>query len=164
MKSWTYLFLVVVCCSCATGRIPPEEYSPQATPVETYEFAKKAVARDDPEAFYACLAGYVRESISLSNLKLGWSLAGKYFYIFLKSKVKKVETPAPDLKYRFPYSSSKITISSGDLEASFLLLKEKQQWKLANPTHYNLPDISKLKEQGRLPWRIGQKCLLSQYA
>ncbi len=156
--------LLFLCClgGCASQQIPLDQYSLLETPKETVAFAKKSVAQDDPDAFYYCLAEYLKENISRSDLNLAWGLGGKFFGLFLTAEVKNVEIPAPDLRKRQDLETAKVTIQLNGLEASFLFLREEEKWKIANPNHYKLPDISQLETRGRLPWRNGKRVYYQQ--
>lgn len=145
------LFAIIFVCGCRAG-IDPGDYSPLTTPEEAYQFARTAVAKDDPEAFYYCLTPKTRQKFSLSEMKLGWALAGSYFYIFLDAKLKDpdgIQTPAPGLGP----DTAKATLVFKNMEASFLLEKEDERWRLAYPSPYPLPDIQGLKVKQRTPWR-----------
>lgn len=144
----------LVLCTCSGTRIPVNEYSLLTTPQETYEFAKKAVQKDDPEAFYYCLSESTHGRFSLAELKLGWNFAGSFFYLFLDSQLKKSEIPAPEPVFCSDKNTAKVTLASYDLQASFLLYREDNKWRLVFPAPYPLPDISKIKTGQQTPWRM----------
>ena len=146
------LFLGLLGCS---GKgILPHEYSALSSPQETFEFAQKAVAYDDPEAFYHCLAEDTKRRIPLSDLKLGWSLAGSFFFMILEAKVKNVLIPAPEPIFRGNLATAKMVLQSHEVEANFLLHREGGKWRLYYPSPYKLPDINKIKRKERTPWRL----------
>jgi hypothetical protein len=155
MKLLTNLSLLLICCliGCGGATIPRQEYSQLQTPQETYEFAKKAVTRDDPEAFYYCLSANTKEQFSLSELKLGWALAGGYFYLFMDAKLSDVATPAPEKMFRRNPDTAKLTLESHNVQAAFLLHREDDKWRLVFPAPYPMPDISKIKQKTRPTWR-----------
>lgn len=153
-----FIFFLLFCLSlsmlgCSFGSIPTAEYSKLETPQETFQFAQKAVAKDDPTAFYYCLSKYTQKEIPLSDIKMAWSLAGSFFYLFLEAKIKSMESPAPEEMFHRNPETAKIILQSAQLEAPFLLHLEDKQWKLFYPSPYPLPDISKLKQQEPGPWR-----------
>ena len=140
-------FISCILLGCGGNVIAKSNYSPLKTPIQTYTFAKKAVGKDDYKAFYYCLSERTKRLITLDELKIGWALAGSFFYIFLESKVE-------NLKYINPeQSQAKLQIKSHELKANFLLVKDRGKWKLMYPSPYPLPDISKLKRQKIMPWR-----------
>ena len=145
--------LGVISCvvGCAGTAIPREQYSSLQTPRQTFEFAQKAVGHDDPEAFYHCLSSHTRRQVPLSDLRLGWALAGSFFYLFLEAKLQNLQIPAPE--YPGYFNTAKIVLASEGLQAAFLMLRENGEWRLAYPSPYPLPNISKIKRRGRLPWR-----------
>jgi hypothetical protein len=145
--------VILFLAGCAGTAIPREKYSRLETPQETFEFAKKAIVHDDPQAFYYCLAERTRKSVSLSELKLGWALAGSFFYLFLDAKIDRVETPAPEPMFGGNPYTAKMTLESHEIKSSFLLHREENQWKIFYPSPYPLPDISQLKKRHGLPWR-----------
>ena len=147
------LFIVCLLCGCSGGGIPREKYSALETPQQTVEFAKKAVAKDDPTAFYYCLAQGTQKQISLSDLKFGWALAGNFFYLFLEAKLDSAQIPAPEKMFYGNPNTAKVIMKTNDLNAAFLLHRESHKWKLLYPSPYPLPNINKLKKRGRLPWR-----------
>lgn len=145
--------VMLLAVGCGGAAIPRQEYSLLQTPQETYEFAKRAVSQDDPEAFYHCLADNTRNQFSLSELKVGWALAGGFFYLFLDAKLKDIEVPAPEPMFRKNPDTAKLTMESHNVQASFLLHREDGQWRLIFPAPYPLPDISKIKMKTRPQWR-----------
>ena len=153
MRSYLLVLFIlpILLLGCAGSGIPKKDYSLLTTPKQTFTFAKKAVAYDDPKAFYYCLTDTTQKKFSLSDLELGWSFAGSFFYIFLESSLKNVDIPAPEYKY-YP-NTAKVVIKHEKLEAEFLFIKEGNKWKLTFPSPYPLPDISQLKTKKRTPWR-----------
>ena len=147
-------------CACQTTKIPKNEYSKLETPQETFEFVKKTVKYDDPEAFYYCLADYIKAQVTLSQLRFVWGLAGNVFSLVGQVEVEKVETPAPDLPNR--QDLAKVSVKLKKLEAAFLLMHEQGMWKIANPQHYGMPDISQLPTRQRLPWRTMDRAYNTQ--
>lgn len=145
------LLCLTLLLGCQTTKIPKEQYSKLETPQETFEFVKKTVRYDDPEAFYYCLADYIQRQVPLSQIEFAWALAANLFSLVGQVEVQKVETPAPDLPNR--QDLAKVTVKLKKLEAAFLLMHEQGMWKIANPQHYGMPDISQLPTRQRLPWR-----------
>ncbi len=155
-----YFLVILFLAGCSSGSILVQDYSQLQTPQETVDFAKKAVVKDDPEAFYYCLSEATQKQLSLSNLKLAWNLAGNFFYLFLDAQVKSIAPIQSDDSYFHDKPMywnhpelQKIIITSHNLEAAFLLYKEQNKWKLLAPSPYPLPDISKLPKKQHLPWR-----------
>ncbi|NUM34335.1 MAG: hypothetical protein HUU50_07315 [Candidatus Brocadiae bacterium] len=154
MKTLLKLFcLSIVLSGCAGSGISKENYSRLEKPRDTFEFAQKAVAYDDPKAFYYCLTQRTQEQFKLSDLELGWALAGSFFYLFLEASLKNIEIPAPEKMFQGNPNTAKITVETNQIEASFLFYRESDQWKLVFPSPYALPDISKIKKKANLPWR-----------
>lgn len=155
-RLFLYLFAIIsiiILNACSFGGIPIAEYSKLKTPQETFEFAQKAVAHDDHDAFYYCLAEATQKQISMSDFKMGWALAGNFFYLFLSAKVQSTEIPAPEAMFQGNPETAKMVLKSDDLAAAFLLHLEADKWKLFYPSPYPLPDISKFKQQEPHPWR-----------
>ena len=152
-QRWPGIILVLLplMVGCAGTAIPRQQYSQLRTPRDTFDFAQKAVASDDPEAFYYCLSSQTQRQVPLSDLRLGWALAGSFFYLFLEAKMQNMQIPAPE--YPGYFNTAKIVLRSQGLQAAFLLLREDRKWRLVYPSPYPLPDISKIKRSGRLPWR-----------
>ncbi len=154
LKTLLKLFLLsIILSGCAGSGIARESYSLLENPQETFAFAKKAVAHDDPKAFYYCLTQRTQEQFKLSDLELGWALAGSFFYLFLEAKLKDVEIPAPEKMFQANPNTAKLTLETNSMQASFLFYREKEQWKLVFPSPYPLPDVSKIKKRENLPWR-----------
>lgn len=160
MRIITVILSLTLLCACQTTKIPKNEYSKLETPQETFEFVKKTVKSDDPEAFYYCLADYIKAQISLNQIEFAWALAANLFSLVGQVEVQKVETPAPDLPNR--HDLAKVTVKLKKLEAAFLLMHEQGMWKIANPQHYGMPDISQLPTRQRLPWRTMDRAYNTQ--
>ncbi|WP_372371323.1 hypothetical protein [Candidatus Uabimicrobium sp. HlEnr_7] len=145
------LLSLIFMVGCGATKIAKEDYSQLETPQQTFDFLKKAVKADDPDAFYFCFADYIKAQFSFDQFIFAWALAGNLFSLVGQVEIEKVETPTPDLPQR--QDLAKVSVKLQKLEAAFLLMKEQNKWKIANPQHYGLPDISQLPTRERLPWR-----------